>query len=115
MGRVRMGKESIPATRCIYHFWTSEGTPIARLPILNADADQCGALLNEFLRVAHTEDGTLKLEKVDATTIGVVANEAAAAQSNSAAINNFLPIRKDIQPTWCCLRAQSLLMIRSTC
>ena len=33
---------------------------MARLPIPGDDADQWGALLNEFLRVAHHEDGTLR-------------------------------------------------------
>lgn len=31
-----------------------------RLPILDQDTDQWGALLNEFLQVAHREDGTLR-------------------------------------------------------
>lgn len=31
-----------------------------RLPILGQDADQWGSLLNDFLRVAHAEDGTLQ-------------------------------------------------------
>ena len=31
-----------------------------RLPTLNSDADQWGAVLNEFLLVAHYEDGNLK-------------------------------------------------------
>lgn len=33
---------------------------MARLPVVGADADQWGALLNEFLRVAHHEDGRLR-------------------------------------------------------
>src|SRR5215213_8588210 len=33
---------------------------MARLPNPGADADQWGALLNEFLRVSHKEDGTLR-------------------------------------------------------
>lgn len=33
---------------------------MARLPVPGADAGQWGDLLNEFLRVAHQEDGTLK-------------------------------------------------------
>jgi len=33
---------------------------MARLPEIGADADAWGALLNEFLRIAHREDGTLR-------------------------------------------------------
>jgi hypothetical protein len=33
---------------------------MARLPVVGADTDQWGALLNEFLRVAHHEDGRLR-------------------------------------------------------
>src|SRR6187455_3029047 len=32
---------------------------MARLPVPGADADNWGALLNDFLRIAHREDGTL--------------------------------------------------------
>lgn len=31
-----------------------------RLPVIDSDANQWGALLNEFLRVSHHEDGTLR-------------------------------------------------------
>ncbi|MGD8969052.1 MAG: glycosyl hydrolase family 28-related protein [Anaerolineae bacterium] len=33
---------------------------MARLPVVGADSDRWGALLNEFLRVAHHEDGRLR-------------------------------------------------------
>jgi len=33
---------------------------MARLPTLDSDADQWGALLNDFLRVSHREDGALR-------------------------------------------------------
>jgi hypothetical protein len=33
---------------------------VARLPLIGSDSHQWGALLNEFLRVAHHEDGTLR-------------------------------------------------------
>lgn len=32
---------------------------MARLPVIGADANDWGVLLNDFLRVAHNEDGTL--------------------------------------------------------
>jgi hypothetical protein len=43
-----------------YQGWISLSKEInmARLPLLNSDADQWGALLNEFLLVSHHEDGT---------------------------------------------------------
>lgn len=34
---------------------------MARLPAVGADANQWGEILNDFLRVAHNEDGTLKI------------------------------------------------------
>jgi hypothetical protein len=33
---------------------------MARLPVIGSDADQWGDVLNEFLRVSHHADGTLK-------------------------------------------------------
>ena len=33
---------------------------MARLPVPGTDDDAWGALLNEFLRVAHREDGALR-------------------------------------------------------
>lgn len=33
---------------------------MARLPVIGSDADNWGALLNEFLRVSHHEDGSLR-------------------------------------------------------
>jgi hypothetical protein len=33
---------------------------MVRLPLAGADEDRWGALLNEFLRVAHRDDGTVR-------------------------------------------------------
>jgi hypothetical protein len=33
---------------------------MARLPVIGSDADRWGDVLNEFLRVSHHADGTLK-------------------------------------------------------
>lgn len=45
---------------------------MARLPNVGSDADQWGALLNEFLLVSHNQDGTLKIHqgKVDVQQFG---------------------------------------------
>lgn len=47
---------------------------MARLPIANADADRWGEVLNEFLRVGHHENGTLRgvYEVIDVRDYGAV-------------------------------------------
>src|SRR6266496_3303555 len=87
-----MGPERIQAHSIICCKCTRKETIMARLPIPGQDADNWGTLINEFLRVAHNENGTLRLglDEVDATKIGVVAENSQKAKANSLAINQFL-------------------------
>ena len=60
---------------------------MARLPMIGADNDNWGALLNEFLRIAHHEDGRLRgmCEAVNVRDYGAIgdgiANDTAAIQT----------------------------------
>ncbi len=49
---------------------------MARLPIPGSDEGTWGAMLNEFLRVAHREDGTLRgvLGVVNVKDYGAIGN-----------------------------------------
>lgn len=68
---------------------------MARLPRTDADSDRWGTILNEFLRVSHREDGTLKGgsnvvnvrdlgAQGDGRTNDTTAFQQAAAQINAA-------------------------------
>jgi len=87
-----MGPEGTQAYSITCCECTRKETIMARLPIPGQDADNWGAVINDFLRVAHNENGTLQLglDEVDATKIGVVAEDSQKAKANSLAINQFL-------------------------
>ena len=65
-----------------------------RLPVVGSDGDAWGNLLNEFLRVAHREDGTLKttpqavnVKDYGATGSGTVDDTLAIRSALSASLN----------------------------
>ncbi len=73
-----------------------------RLPVLASDADQWGAVLNEFLRVAHHEDGSLRgTYRVlnvkdfgatgDGTTDDTSAIQAAVSKATASGKRVYLP------------------------
>ncbi|MEW5869163.1 MAG: glycosyl hydrolase family 28-related protein [Chloroflexota bacterium] len=65
-----------------------------RLPVVGADNNQWGSLLNEFLVVAHRPDGTLRSgsSMLDVRDFGVVGNGVA---DDSVALNNCLKAASD--------------------
>lgn len=57
-----------------------------RLPIPNADNDVWGNILNDFLRVAHNDDGTLK---ITATDLGAATNTTVVHNSGDETITGI--------------------------
>jgi len=55
-----MVKGHTPAIKVTCPQYCKKEATVARLPLIGSDSHQWGALLNEFLRVAHHEDGTLR-------------------------------------------------------
>src|SRR5689334_4717763 len=58
--QVRMARAYTPAIKITCPWYCKKEAAVARLPVIGSDAHQWGALLNDFLRVAHHEDGTLR-------------------------------------------------------
>jgi hypothetical protein len=58
---------------------------VARLPKPGGDKGQWGDILNDFLQVAHNDDGTIKAEAVTSTTTGAAAGSSGAAGAAGAA------------------------------
>jgi hypothetical protein len=64
---------------------------MARLPVPGSDSGQWGALLNDYLSQAHTTDGTLKPDAVDASTLQNGAVTSAALEDHSVTAAKLAP------------------------
>jgi hypothetical protein len=64
---------------------------MARLPVPGSDSGQWGALLNDYLSQAHTSDGTLKPDAVDASSLQNGAVTSSALEDHSVTATKLSP------------------------
>jgi hypothetical protein len=72
-----------------------------RLPVPGGDGDSWGLLLNEFLRVAHNEDGSLSCAPLDVLAYASVDRGGEISYRHEGTIKNALDVVDDAERAFC--------------